>query len=102
MKTQKFDVTGMTCSACSARIEKNISKTLGVVETNVNLLSNSMTVKFDESVLNEKDIIKVVEDTGYGASLVEKGKAESKKDNNADDKSEINEMKKRLIVSFVF
>ena len=102
MKTQKFDVTGMTCSACSARIEKNISKTQGVIETNVNLLSNNMTVKYDESVLNEIDIIKVVEDTGYGASLVEKIKSEAKKDSKADDKSEINEMKKRLIISFVF
>ena len=102
MKTQKFDVTGMTCSACSARIEKNISKTQGVIETNVNLLSNNMTVKYDESVLNEIDIIKVVEDTGYGAYLVEKIKSEAKKDSKADDKSEINEMKKRLIISFVF
>ncbi|NLB32853.1 MAG: cation-translocating P-type ATPase, partial [Tissierellia bacterium] len=102
MKTQKFDVTGMTCSACSARIEKNISKTQGVIETNVNLLSNNMTVKYDESLLNENDIIKVVEDTGYGASLVEKIKSDAKKDSKADDKSEIKEMKKRLIVSFVF
>ena len=102
MKTQKFDVTGMTCSACSARIEKNIKKTDGVIETNVNLLTNSMTVKYDESVLSDGNIIKVVEDTGYGASLAEKRKAETKKAADTDDKSEIKEMKKRLIVSFVF
>ena len=102
MKTQKFDVTGMTCSACSARIEKNIKKTDGVIETNVNLLTNSMTVKYDESVLNDGNIIKVVEDTGYGASLAEKRKLEVKKDADTDDKSEIKEMKKRLIVSFIF
>ena len=102
MKTQKFDVTGMTCSACSARIEKNISKTQGVLETNVNLLTNSMTVKFDESVLNEGDIIRVVEDTGYGASLADRAKGEAKRESKADDKSEIKEMKKRLIVSFIF
>ena len=102
MKTQKFDVTGMTCSACSARIEKNISKTEGVIDTNVNLLTNSMTVKYDESVLNDDNIIKVVEDTGYGASLADTGKAEAKSDAKTDDKSEIKEMKKRLIVSFIF
>ena len=102
MKTQKFDVTGMTCSACSIRVEKNVSKTDGVIEANVNLLTNSMTVKYDESVLNEGNIIKVVEDTGYGASSADAKKVEANKDSKADDKSEINEMKKRLIVSFVF
>jgi len=102
MKTEKFDVTGMTCSACSARIEKNISKTQGVVETNVNLLTNSMTVKYDESVLNDNNIIKIVEDTGYGASLVDARKTKTKKDDKTDDKSEVKEMKKRLIVSFIF
>ena len=102
MKTQKFDVTGMTCSACSTRVEKNVNKTDGVIEANVNLLTNSMTVKYDESVLNEGNIIQVVEDTGYGASFADARKVEAKIDSKVDDKSEINEMKKRLIVSFVF
>ncbi|HPY56085.1 MAG TPA: heavy metal translocating P-type ATPase [Sedimentibacter sp.] len=101
MKTQKFDVTGMTCSACSARIEKNINKTEGILEANVNLLTNSMTVKYDESVLSEEDIIKVVEDTGYGASTVMQKNKEIKKDAK-DDKSEIREMKKRVIISLIF
>ncbi|HOA20098.1 MAG TPA: HAD-IC family P-type ATPase, partial [Sedimentibacter sp.] len=101
MKTQKFDVTGMTCSACSARIEKNINKTEGILEANVNLLTNSMTVKYDESVLSEEDIIKVVEDTGYGASAAMQKNKEIKKDAK-DDKSEIREMKKRVIISLIF
>ena len=101
MKTQKFDVTGMTCSACSARIEKNINKTEGILESNVNLLTNSMTVKYDESVLSDDDIIKVVEDTGYGASSVMKKTAEVKSDAK-DDRSEIKEMKKRVIISLIF
>lgn len=101
MKTQKFDVTGMTCSACSSRIEKNINKTDGVAEANVNLLSNSMTVKYDDSVLKEEDIIHVVQDTGYNAytSGKEKMNRGSKK---PDAQTEINQMKKRLIVSFLF
>jgi len=101
MKTQKFDVTGMTCSACSARIEKNINKTGGVLEANVNLLTNSMTVKYDDTVLSDKDIIKIVEDTGYGASSVMEKKAEVKSEAK-DDKSEIKEMKRRVIVSLFF
>ena len=101
MKTQKFDVTGMTCSACSARIEKNINKTGGVLEANVNLLTNSMTVKYDDTVLSDKDIIKIVEDTGYGASSVMEKKAEVKSEAK-DDKSEIKEMKRRVIVSLIF
>ncbi|MGB4438879.1 MAG: HAD-IC family P-type ATPase, partial [Sedimentibacter sp.] len=103
MKSQKFNVTGMTCSACSARIEKNINKTDGVIEANVNLLSNSMTVKFDESVLNESGIIKVVQDTGYNASSYDTKKSSTKSDGNKSDaEAEFKEMKKRLIISFVF
>ncbi len=100
MKTEKFDVTGMTCSACSARIEKNINKTEGVIEANVNLLTNSMTVKYDGALLSTEDIIRVVENTGYGASSSEKRRSEAKE--VKEDKSEIDEMKKRLLVSMIF
>lgn len=102
MKSQKFNVTGMTCSACSARIEKNINKTGGIIEANVNLLSNSMTVKYDESVLTEGDIIKVVQDTGYGASSAERKKTAAASDQKSDAEKEFQEMKKRLIISFIF
>ncbi len=102
MKSQKFNVTGMTCSACSARIEKNINKTDGIIEANVNLLSNSMTVKYDESVLTEKDIIKVVQDTGYGASSAERKKDAAASDQKSDAEKEFHEMKKRLLISFIF
>lgn len=102
MKTQKFNVTGMTCSACSARIEKNINKTDGIIEANVNLLSNSMTVKYDEAQLSEKDIIKVVQDTGYGASSAERKKEAPAANEKSDAEKEFAEMKKRLTVSFLF
>lgn len=103
MKSQKFNVTGMTCSACSARIDKNVNKLDGVIEVNVNLLSNSMQVKYDESIINEKDIIKAVEDTGYGASLIgNKQSAVKEKEGISDAELEIKEMKKRLIISFIF
>lgn len=65
---EKFDVTGMTCSACSSRVEKCVSKLEGVEEVTVNLLTNSMQVKYDENVLEEQGIIDAVVHAGYGAS----------------------------------
>lgn len=69
MKTEKFDVTGMTCSACVAQVEKNVSKLQGVKTVNVNLLTSSMTVDFDESSLDVASIEKTVESAGYEAHL---------------------------------
>ena len=66
---QKFDVTGMTCSACSAHVEKAVRKLEGIQTVNVNLLKNSMVVEYDETALHTEDIIKAVQSGGYGASL---------------------------------
>jgi Cu+-exporting ATPase len=103
MKTQKFNITGMTCSACSARIEKNINKTEGIKKANVNLLSNSMMLQYDSSIISEKDIIRIVQDTGYDASLAE-GKKPHKKDEGIKVVAELEfkEMQKRLVISFIF
>ena len=57
---QKFDVTGMTCSACSAHVEKAVGKLDGIRTVNVNLLQNSMVVEYDETALHTDDIIKAV------------------------------------------
>jgi Cu+-exporting ATPase len=69
MKKEKFDITGMTCSACSSRVEKSVSKLPGIEEVSVNLLTNSMQVSFKEDELTQKDIIAAVEHEGYGASV---------------------------------
>ena len=66
---EKFDVTGMTCSACSSRVEKCVSKLEGAQEVSVNLLTNSMQVEFDDSKLTANDIISAVTQAGYGASI---------------------------------
>ena len=66
---EKFEITGMTCSACSARVEKAVSKLDGMRTVNVNLLTNSMTAEFDEAVLQSADVIHAVEQAGYGAFL---------------------------------
>ena len=55
--TEKFNVTGMTCSACSAHVEKNVKKLNGVKSVNVNLLQNNMHVDFDETAVSVDDII---------------------------------------------
>ena len=66
---QKFDITGMTCSACSAHVEKSVKALDGIEMVNVNLLRNSMEVEYDEGKLTDGDIIRAVESGGYGASV---------------------------------
>ena len=61
---QKFDVTGMTCSACSAHVEKAVCKLEGVRTVQVNLLSNSMQVEYDEGVLSAEGISSAVGQAG--------------------------------------
>lgn len=95
--TEKFNVTGMTCSACSAHVEKSVKKLDGVKSVNVNLLQNNMHVDFDETAVSVDDIINAVASSGYGASVA--GKEQEKKDNKIDN--EISNMKFRLIVSLV-
>ena len=97
---QKFDVTGMTCSACSAHVEKSVNKLAGIVSVNVNLLQNSMMVEYQEDQLTDQEIIKAVEQGGYGAKVHGSEKAEAPTENIAQ--AEMDSMKKRLIWSFVF
>ncbi|WP_419673402.1 heavy metal translocating P-type ATPase [Aliarcobacter butzleri] len=103
MKSQKFDIKGMTCSACSTAVDRNVKKLEGINEVNVNLLNNSMIVKYDENVLNNEAIIKKVQDAGYEAFLVENGKKTQKNSTEENlGKIETNELKNRLIISFIF
>ena len=67
---QKFNVTGMSCAACSAHVEKSVNGVEGVSHCDVNLLANSMMVEYDETKTNPTQIIQSVEQGGYGASLV--------------------------------
>lgn len=97
---QKFDVTGMTCSACSAHVEKSVSKLEGVQCVNVNLLQNSMVVEYDDNALDTTDIIHAVESGGYGASVQGETKTQEAPKNVAAE--EMHHMKRRLIASFCF
>ncbi len=68
-KKETYDVTGMSCSACSSHVEKAVSKLEGMDKVTVNLLTNSMQVEYDENRLNNTAIEQAVEKAGYGASL---------------------------------
>jgi len=72
VKTEKYNVTGMTCAACQANVSRCVSKLEGVEDVNVSLLANSMTVSYDESRLKPENIIEAVKAAGYGASSLEK------------------------------
>lgn len=102
---QKFNVTGMTCSACSARVDKGVRKVPGVKEVNVNLLTNSMTVDYDETATDSDRIIRAVVDAGYSASPYARGAeagAKSGKSEANPMEDQMRNMKMRLIVSAVF
>lgn len=102
---EKFDVTGMTCSACSSRVEKCVSKLEGIENVSVNLLTNSMQVEYKESVLSEAQIIDAVVKAGYGASPKQEQTGQTVKTAAVREnpmEKQIQNMKFRLIVSFVF
>ncbi len=100
---KKFTVTGMSCAACSARVEKAVADVEGVTSCTVSLLTNSIGV---EGNANEADIIKAVTDAGYGASVLNDAPAiaANKKNKSVDilEDTETPKMKKRLIASVGF
>jgi Cu2+-exporting ATPase/Cu+-exporting ATPase len=101
MKKQLLDITGMSCSACSSRIEKVVNRMQGVEQMSVNLLKNNAHVTFDESVVDEKAIIARIEKLGFGAKVHAANVAAPvpQQDTAAQ---EMEEMRQRLIGSLIF
>lgn len=105
MKTEKFEVTGMTCTACVAHVEKSVSKLKGIQMVQVNLLTNSMSVSYNENDIDNSEIEKSVENAGYKAHLKSEntttnaGKPESRPDYVREEQEE---MKHRWWVSLAF
>ncbi len=93
----QYTVTGMSCAACSARVEKAVSNVPGVTSCSVSLLTNSMGV---EGTAEPKTIIKAVKDAGYGAKLKGAEKSADGDDALADRETPL--LKKRLIASVIF
>ena len=92
---KKFNIEGMTCSACQAHVQKAVEKLDGLSYVNVNLLKNTMDVKYDESLTNDEIIKKAVENAGYKAYLPTENK-DNKVNNKKDNKG------KNLIISAIF
>lgn len=101
---QKFSVTGMTCSACSAAVEKSVKNVEGVSSVVVNLLGNSMLVDYNGEITDQNTIMKAVDNAGYHASVFVKGNEAKSSSEPAENKvqAELMEMKQRIIISFVF
>ena len=93
---QKFDVTGMSCAACSAAVERSVRRVPGVSDVNVNLLTGSMTVDYDGNATGSAEIIGAVEHAGYGAAVHGAAAAARPMDR------ELQSMKRRLTVSILF
>ena len=94
MKKMSFDVFGMSCAACSARVERAVSGAPGVEECQVNLLANSMTVLGNAK---EEDVVKAVEGAGYSATV--KGDKKPQIENKSLQNDEQNVLKRRLVAS---
>ena len=93
-----FKVTGMTCAACSSRVERVLNKMEGVTKAEVNLATEDLHIDYDDSKLNTQDIIGRIEKAGYGAYEVK----EDTKIDEADKEDAINSLKKRFILSLIF
>lgn len=99
MIKKNFDIKGMSCSACSAAVQAAMDKLSGIEEAQVNLLTNSMTVMYDENILSDEDIIRTVRNTGYDAEI-QKQKLPTEKQEALD--KDAKKIKLRLTLSAIF
>jgi Cu+-exporting ATPase len=99
MKSNQFDVSGMTCAACATHIERNVGKLDGVLSVQVQLLTNRMTVEFDEEKLQPASIVNAVEQAGYGATWQEAASTSAAK---TPEKDASEGWRQRLWVSLSF
>lgn len=102
MKQEKFSVTGMTCAACQAHVQKAVSTLPGVQDCAVNLLSGTMTAQFDDAALSDTDICSAVKKAGYKARPASKNAVLEEKSARQRAAEELHAMRNRLILSLVF
>ncbi|HHT17608.1 MAG TPA: copper-translocating P-type ATPase [Papillibacter sp.] len=93
-KTATLRVSGMTCAACSARIEKKLGAAEGVLRATVNLAAEKAVVEYDPAVISPADMIKIVEDLGYGAKREEEVEEDT-------ERVEREKQARRLLISFI-
>lgn len=94
----ELNISGMTCAACSAKIERKLSKTEGVIKATVNLATNKATVQYDPAKIKISDLIKVAIDLGYGAEPVETADQDREK---AEREREIRNLRRELLIAAV-
>ncbi len=101
---EKFNISGMTCAACVAHVQKAVESLEGTSNVSVNLLTNTMTLDINTDILNTTDIINAVERAGYYASSDITEKQSSKKTNTTSQtlEKEVNSLRYRLVVSIIF
>ena len=107
MKTEKFQITGMSCAACQAHVTKSVQQLEGVFDVDVSLLANTMTVKYDDSKLDPQKIADAVSKAGYGAFLFEHhgGRNDFRREWQRRKEEEVlnqKKLKQRLILSIIF
>ncbi|MBQ6394755.1 MAG: cation-translocating P-type ATPase, partial [Atopobiaceae bacterium] len=109
LEKEHFDITGMTCAACSARVSRAASAIEGVSEANVNLLKNSMELVYDGDPRTVEQVVAAIEKAGYGASRRSAATAaapavgaSASEAATATARQQLEEMRIRLIVSMVF
>ena len=106
----KFNISGMSCAACAATIEKNVRKLPGLSKVEVNLLANSMQVQYDSSLLNPQQIEKAVRNAGFEAELSQAESRLASAGNSVSSlevrpnpaKAQLRLMQRRLAISFLF
>ncbi|MFP5353835.1 MAG: cation transporter [Gemmatimonadota bacterium] len=101
--TVVIPVSGMTCAACQGRVQRTLGKTPGVIDANVNLMTNSATVAFDPSRIDPAALVARIRDTGYGAELPVAGRtaAEEQEAQDAARRQEYAELRHKAIIAGV-
>ena len=104
MKKENFDITGMMCASCQANVNNAVCNLNGVRNVNVNLISNTMMVEYDEKKINTETIIDAVKNIGYGASIEDSSKSVIRKLEERTIRNEKNiiSLRNRLFVSILF
>ncbi|BAH39945.1 MAG TPA: Cu(2+)-exporting ATPase [Gemmatimonas aurantiaca] len=103
METVRIPVSGMTCAACSSRVQRALQKQPGVADANVNLMMKSATVTFDPAAVSPESLIATIEDTGYGASLANPDQTafEEQEARDRAQNDEYHELRRKAVVSGV-
>ncbi|MGL5435275.1 MAG: heavy metal translocating P-type ATPase [Lachnospiraceae bacterium] len=104
MRTEVYNITGMSCAACSSAVERVTCKLEGVQESSVNLTTAKMTITYDEAAVTPELIIQKVDKAGFGASLVEEDKSLREQDEAIfqEQEEQLGVAKKRLIIAACF